>query len=129
MDTAAVSPHLEYCVQFGAPTARRMFESLACVQRRASKPVKGLENRSYEERLRALWLFSLEKRRLRGDLTALSTSLQGGCSAEAVGLFSQVRRDRPLGEGLNLGQVVLGSGIRKNFFMEGVVEHWNSLPS
>ena len=39
--------------------------------------IKGLENLSYEYKLRELGLFSLEKRRLWGDLTAAFQCLQG----------------------------------------------------
>ncbi|GAB0190184.1 hypothetical protein GRJ2_001483700 [Grus japonensis] len=118
--SALVRPHLEYCAQLWGPQYRRDMDLL--------EMLRGLEHLSYEDRLRELGSFSLEKRRLQGDLIVAFQNLTWAYRKDGEGLFIRECSDRTRGNGFKLKEGRFRLDIRKKFFTVRVVRHWNRLP-
>ena len=119
---------MQYCIQVWAPQYGKGVELLERAQRRAMKMIRGLEHLPYEDRLRELGLFSLEKKRLRGDLIAAFQYLKGDYKKGGESTFVRVDSDRTRGNGFKLKEGRLRFDVRGKFFITESDEVLNRLP-
>ena len=80
---------MEYSVQFWSPHYQKDVGALERVQKRFTKMLPGMEGINYEERLEKLGLFSLERRRLRGDLIEVYKIMRSMDRMDSQKLFPQ----------------------------------------
>ena len=123
-----IRPHLEYCVQAWSPHLVKDKDCLERIQRRATKLVKGFSKLTYEDRLKKLGIYSLEKRRLRGDLIEAYKILTGKERVDKDKFFTPALNDHGLrGHTWKLFKPRCRSTIRRSFFCNRVTNVWNSL--
>ena len=115
-------------MQIWNPYLKKDIACLEKIQRRAAKLVHGLNKMSYEQRLEALGLYSLQQRRLRGDLIETYKILTGKEKINSDQLFQKTTTTELRGHSLKLYKKSSRLELRKHFFSQRIVDHWNKLP-
>ncbi|CAH8665158.1 unnamed protein product [Dicrocoelium dendriticum] len=103
--------------------------ALSGYQKLATRMIESQRGKSYEDRLSSLGLFSLERRRLRGDLIETLKIIKGLSGISSTHLFELAMSDRLRGHRLKLKHHRVRLDIRTKFFTNRVVNFWNKLPS
>ena len=125
---AIVRPHLEYCVQSWAPYLKKDINCLEKVQQLATRMITGQKGKSYAQRLEDLDLFSLRRRRMRGDLIETFKIVKGLSGLKFDEFFSFIPSVGTRGHSLRLQRSHSRLLLRANFFANRVIPWWNKLP-
>ncbi len=123
-----VRPLLEYCVQAWCPYYQKDIDKLERVQRRVTKMIPSLKNKSYDDRLKELNLFPLKQRRLRGDLIQVFKIIKGIDNMDCSKYFTIDTLNYTRGNGCKIVGKSFSSHESKNNFFHRTVNPWNALP-
>ena len=122
-----IRPHLEYCVQAWSPNPRfgnwGLILSIEKVQRKFTRLINDIGTLPYGARLQSLNLTTLAERRIRGDLIEVFKIVRGIVNY-GQNMFRMSRSNLNI---LSRGSKV--SNLRRDFFSERVINHWNGLPT
>ena len=122
-----VRPLLEYAVQFWSPTLRADIDRLERVQARATKLIPAIRGKGYARRLEDLGLFTLEQRRLRGQLIETFKILKGINNVDPSDFF--VLCENPTrNHGWKVVPPRFSTSHLQNFMLVKVCNVWNGLP-
>lgn len=128
-----VRPHLEYGFSVWWPNTLKQNTMIEKVLRNATRLVPTLAGLSYPERLRELGIPSMIYRRYRGDIVQVYKYLHGLYDVKNIPLNPLRTNTSNLyalrGHNLYLSKSNNTKSVRRNFFSQRVVNHWNALPS
>ena len=129
---AMVRPHLEYAISVWSPYKSKHIEQIEGVQRRATKQLPGMKDKTYQERLQILKLPTLSYRRHRGDMIELYKILNKKYDPDATPFIKlwKDQADRTSGRhhSKKLFPQSARTQLRQNSFSLRTVKIWNKLP-
>ncbi len=128
MYKAFIRPRLDYAIQASSPILSRDCQALESVQKLAVKFVKVLRHVPYETALQRLRLFSLVRRRIRGDLICMYKIMHGLLDFPCNAVFAAPSRIGLPGHTLKIHQQRCKTRRRQHAFSVRVIPYWNKLP-
>ena len=123
-----VRPLLETSVSVWNPYMVKDVKQLEAVQRRATKLVRGISQLSYNERLKALKLPTLQHRRKRGDMITTYKIFHGLVDTDPSNFF-KINQNKTRGHRYKIVLNKCRLNARKNFYSQRIVKEWNCLPA
>ena len=126
---AMVRPLLEYGNVIWGPHYKMDMRSIESVQRRATKLIPELRDKSYEERLQHLSLPSLVYRRRRGDMIVMYKIVKGLVRVDLKELFNPMEFTKTRGHQFRVHKGKAIKVQRSTSFSQRVINDWNSLPT
>ena len=123
-----VRPLLEYAVQFWSPTLRQDVKRLERVQARATKLIPEIRGKGYARRLEDLGLFTLEQRRLRGQLIETFKIIRGLTAVDPTDYFT-LCANPTRNHGWKVVPPRFSTALLENFMLVKICNVWNRLPA
>ena len=123
-----IRPYLEYGVDVWSPSSKKNINMIESIQRRATKMIPEISNKSYSERLQILKLPSLVYRRNRGDMIQVYKYVNNIWDVHDDTFLKPTEETRTRGHKNKLYKDKWKTTIRGNFFSNRITNLWNSLP-
>ena len=127
--TTIVRPILEYGNVIWHPRFKAEAVKVEKVQRRATKLIPEIRHLSYQDRLKNLKMYSLQYRRIRGDMIEVYKLMNGLVNSDPAAFFTSAPHEATRGHHQKLYKQRSNTVLRRNSFSQRVVESWNSLPT
>ena len=121
-----VRPHIDYCVPVWRPYLKKDIKLIEGVQRRMTKLIPELKNKTYEQRLKELNLLSIEKRHLRQDMITLYNITKGNLKIDITDIIEFVDTNTR-GNTKKIRPEHTRLDVRKNSYFCRVWKTWNEL--
>ena len=131
--TSIIRPHLEYGAPIWNPNSQKLIVMIENVQRRASRQIPGLSHLTYQERLEAMKVLTLQYRRYRGGMIEMFKLSPDLYNKETISYFLDFRHrhTRKLnfgGHQFNLYKESCKKDAKRYSLKCRITNQWNNLP-